>query len=166
MCRLLICRGSAPRISRRRHTYPDSSLIKISLGLYVRDIILRHFLHPYGLPDPALRRVEHAAPVQTLFASGMVRSIAQVFYRDGQFILSVTDQRSNVRRKRQVSSCMPRRLLPVHIYDARLVHCSKVQDQTPSCFFVSPFFKRKCAPVPEIFVRLQLPGYTGEHSLR
>ena len=61
---------------------------------------------------------------------------------------------------------MPRRLLPVYIDDTRLIHCPKMQDQTSAVFSLVPFFKRKCAPVPEILVRLQLPGYTGEHSLR
>ena len=61
---------------------------------------------------------------------------------------------------------MSRSPLPVYIYDTRLIHCPEMQDLTSACLSVAPSFKLKCAPVSEILVRLQLPGYAGEHSLR
>ena len=96
----------------------------------------------------------------------MVRSIAQVLYHNGQFIPAVTDQRSDIRLKRQVSSRMPGRFPAVYIDSTCLIYCPEMQNQTSAVLPAVPFFKRKCSPVPEILVRLQLPGYAGEHCLR
>ena len=108
----------------------------------------------------------HTAPLQPLLSSGMAGSITEIFHCDDQFILSIPDQLCNIRFKREIAPCMPRCPLPVYIYGTGLIHCTEMQDQTSAALSAVPSFDNKDTPIPEILLRHQLPGYTGEHSLR
>ena len=96
----------------------------------------------------------------------MAGSITEIFHCDDQFILSIPDQLCNIRFKREIAPCMPRCPLSVYIYGTGLIHCPEMQEQASAALSAVPSFDNKDAPIPEILIRHQLPGYTGEHSLR
>ena len=61
-----------------QHSDMEFAFIVVGGQIELSDIIFWNPLHPYCLPYAALGSVKHAAPLQRLFASGMVRSIAGI----------------------------------------------------------------------------------------
>ena len=111
-----------------KYTDMNFSLIVIRGQIKFADIGFGNPFHPYRLPYSALRRVEHAAPLQRLFSPRMVRGIAGVLYAYGQGIIPLPEEWGNICFKRQITARMRTHSLPVQIDVGNLVNSPKMKD--------------------------------------
>ena len=120
------------------HGDPEADCAEILFrnDLQIRDKIFRYGLHPHGLPDPALRLIEHSAGREPLFAAAFISGVRIIPDTDFQLICARPHKIRNIQREGQVTVTVLPCRLPVHINDAPLVHSTEMQDHPLSvcCF--------------------------------
>ena len=139
---------------RSRHLDLQGILIIKRCDDNVRNILLRHFFHPYCLPDSTLRRIKHTSALQLLFAPTIIRSITVILHHHQQLIRCIRQSLRHIYRKRQISSQMSFQKLSIHIHDRILVYRTKMQQ--PPFSFCQLHLPGQCPMIPKIFCRLQL----------
>ena len=156
------------QIGSRTDQKLHSPFVKVGFGRDFLHVIRGHILHPNGLPDAALGRVEHAAPLQLLFASGMTGGVAEIPHGKDQLPLGGSHAAGcDIHGKRKVAACVARSLFSVYVYPAGLVYCPEVQEQTTTRRrFMG--IRRQFMPIygqfraiPQVFIGLQLPVDAG-----
>ena len=125
--------------------------------------MIRDRLHPHSLPDAALCGIPHPASLQRLLSFCVIRRVRKIPHQDLQQILPSDGKFCHVQRKGKITAHMSAGSLSVPVYFASLVYRPEMQKIPVSV----PLFRqndRSC--VMQKFVRLQLPVYAGQRSLR
>lgn len=145
---------------------PAAGIVIIRGDAYIPDVQGGYLLQPYGLPDPALGRIKHTAPIQLLFAPAVQSGVGGIFCKNGQLKLAgilLGKQPGDVQREGKISAGMPAGFLSVNQNPALLVHRAEVQKKPPSLLRKG---KQNPAPVPEKFTGLKLPSHSGQGAFR
>ena len=100
--------------------------------------MVRHPLQPYGLPDAALRRIEHAPGLQGLLAPCLSALPGGVLHRHPQAVaVGAVEQIGDIQIKTPVAAPVLSGKVSVYLYGTGIVHRPKMQ-QHPS-----PFSRRR-----------------------
>ena len=127
------------------------------------DVIFRHALQPDGLPDAALRRVEHPAGLQGLLAPRLCAVAGRVLHRHPQAVAaSAVKLRGDIQRKGPVAAPVTAHQMAVHLHGTGVVHCTEMQ-QHPSA---RPGGRRKVSVVVQPLPGLQCAPHPGGAALR
>ena len=124
-------------------------------------VFLRHPFHPYGLPDPALGCVEHAAPSQLLLAFSRVTGIRYILHAKGNHIVPFMHMIRNLHGKWQIPAIMLADPASIDIDHAVLIHCPEMQEQALilHLYLHMPL-------IPEKLIRLKLAADKGKIRFR
>ena len=96
------------------HLYANRSLVIIGCSDYVLNIVLRHILQPYRLPDARHSSVEDAARLEHLLAMRNVAVVGGVPNADYHRVLFALKGLRDIKSKRSVPTCMRPHLDVVH----------------------------------------------------
>ena len=97
-------------------------------------IVFRDPLHPYGLPDPALRRIEHPARVELLLSPAGRSLVCVIKDTHEQFIFSFPQKIRHVKGERQISAPVPAQTMTVPPDCAAFVHSTEMEQESCSLF--------------------------------
>ena len=127
------------------------------------DVIFRHALQPDGLPDAALRGVEHPAGLQSLLTPRLCTVAGGVLHRHPQAVAAgAVELRGDIQRKGPVAAPVAAHQMAVHLHGAGAVHRTEVQ-QHPSA---RPGGRRKVPVVVQPLSGLQRAPHPGGAALR
>ena len=157
------------RILRELCTHSDlhMSPVKIRSDPQIQYVGLWHDLHPYSLPDAALRCVKHTAAFQPLFAPCVVRGVAEIVDADQNGNNPVFPHEiGNIRRKRKVSSLVVGGKSAVNIDAADLVHSSKMKKEPLARRIKAILWQLNNPGIPQGFIRKQLSVHLGQRRFR
>ena len=127
------------------------------------EIDFRNHFHPDGLPDAALRVVEHASRIEGLLAPALVSFIRIIPNQHFKLIAAGYREFCHIKAERKISVTMASHLMAVPEYSAALIHSPEMQDQP----FPFRHLKVLDGPsVPEGLARLQGTFDAGSHSFR
>ena len=124
------------------------------------DVLPRHRLEPYRLPDARLGGVPDLAAVEHLLPAGVRGGLGEVAHPHLEEVLPVAEGIGDIEGERQVAAGVPANLGAVDPDHAALVDSAEVKKDAIA---VRPV---EAAAVPEPLLRLQLPTHAGELGLR
>ena len=125
-------------------------------------IAIRHALHPDGLPDAALRGIEHAAGGQLLLAARLNAAVGRILHGDMQRIFARLQIVGDVQRKRPVAAAVPPDLPMIDENHAVVVHRAEMQQHAPT----APLRRRKWTLIVQPLIRLKRPPNARSCRLR
>ena len=137
----------------RRHVRRNRQLLHIAV---------RHAFQPDGLPNAALRGIEHAAGGQFLLAARLNAAVGRILHGDMQRIFAVPQIVGDIQRKRPVAAAVPPDLPMIDENHAVIVHRAEMQQHAPAI----PIRRRKHAPIVQPLIRLKRPPNARSCRLR
>ena len=138
-------------------------LFRVRSDLQMLEIDFRNHFHPDGLPDAALRVVEHAARIEGLLASALVSFIRIIPDQHFQLIAAGYCEFCHIKAECKIPVSMASHPVTVPENSTALIHSPEMQDQP----FPFRHLKVLDGPsVPEGLTRLQGTFDAGSHSFR